>query len=68
MVEAGATPTEALASATCLAAEAIGVADQVGVLETGKAADLLVVDGNPLEDVRALSRVVAVYKDGQRVR
>jgi imidazolonepropionase-like amidohydrolase len=67
MVEAGAAPAEALASATRLSAEAIGVADQVGTLEVGKAADLLVVDGNPIEDIRALTRVVAVYKDGRRV-
>jgi len=67
MVEAGMTPAEALASATRLSAEAVGLADQVGTLEVGKAADVLVADGNPMEDSRALSRIVAVYKDGQRV-
>jgi imidazolonepropionase-like amidohydrolase len=68
MVEAGAAPEEALASATRLSAEAIGVADQVGTLEVGKGADLLVVEGNPMEDIRALTRVTAVYKEGRRVR
>ena len=67
MVEAGMTPTQGLASATRLCAEAAGLADQVGTLEAGKAADLLLVDGNPLEDIRALTRVIAVYQAGQRV-
>ena len=68
MVEAGMTPTQALASATCFAAEAAGLADQVGTLEAGKAADLLLVDGDPIEDIRALTRVIEVFKNGERVR
>jgi len=68
MVEAGMTPVQALASATSLSAEAVGLGDQVGVLEAGKAADMLVVDGNPLKDIRALTRVIGVFKEGSRVR
>lgn len=56
-----------LASATRVAAEAIGMADQLGTLETGKRADLIAVNGNPLEDLRVLRRVTGVIRDGRVV-
>jgi imidazolonepropionase-like amidohydrolase len=55
MVEGGLTPLEAIAAATSAAARALGLHDQVGVVAPGKAADLVVVDGDPLEDIRVLT-------------
>lgn len=56
----------ALQAATAHAAQALG-SDQVGVLESGRAADLLVVEGDPLRDLGALHRVRSVYRDGRLV-
>ena len=63
----GMSPMQALQACTRVAAEACGVLDRVGTLEPGKEADILVVEANPLEDVRHLKDVVAVFKAGQRV-
>ena len=71
LVRAGMSPAEALASATRVAAEAIGLADQLGTLEAGKAADLVVVDGDPLADVAQLrdpARVAWVLIGGEVAR
>jgi imidazolonepropionase-like amidohydrolase len=64
---AGLTPMESLQAVTRNAARLCGVADRVGTLEVGKDADLLVLDGNPLDDEQNLRRVAAVYKSGVRV-
>lgn len=56
-VEAGFTPMEALESATLLPARAMKLDREVGTLEAGKRADLIVVDGNPLQDIHLLRRV-----------
>jgi imidazolonepropionase-like amidohydrolase len=64
----GLTPAEALASATTNAARLLGLADQLGSVEAGKAADLIAVEGNPLQDVRALTRVRFVMAGGVVVR
>jgi imidazolonepropionase-like amidohydrolase len=61
----GLTPAAALRSATLDAAQVIGWSDRIGSLATGKLADLIAVDGNPLADLSALQRVVFVMKDGQ---
>jgi imidazolonepropionase-like amidohydrolase len=50
MIEAGLTPREALVAATSGAAYALGLADHVGTVEEGKLADLVVVDGDPLDE------------------
>lgn len=63
----GLPPAYFLKSATSLAAEALGRAD-LGVLAPGKAADLLAVRGNPLEDIHALLAVRAVVARGRVVR
>jgi imidazolonepropionase-like amidohydrolase len=57
MVENGLTPMEALVVSTRQAAQAMGVDELVGTLEAGKEADLLVLDGDPLQDVRLLQNV-----------
>ncbi len=58
------TPREALESATINAAELLGIADQVGTLAPGKVADIVALDGNPLEDIRATERVRFVMARG----
>lgn len=60
------TPAEALRAVTASAAEALGLADR-GVIEAGRRADLLVVEGNPLQDIANVGRVVAVMKAGSWV-
>lgn len=55
-VRAGFTPQQAIDAATRVPASVMGVLDETGTIEPGKRADLLVVDGNPLEDIAALRR------------
>ena len=54
MVENGMTPMQAIVASTMTAAECIHMDRDIGTLETGKLADLLVVKGNPLEDISIL--------------
>ncbi|WP_437586714.1 amidohydrolase family protein [Sorangium sp. So ce1000] len=63
LVDAGVPPLEALAAATRRAADVLGRPD-LGRIEPGALADVLVVDGDPLADARALGRVSRVYKSG----
>ena len=67
MVEAGMTPEEALASATGVAASCLGMSD-VGTLEPGRWADLLVLGSNPLEDINATKTLEKVFIAGNEVR
>jgi imidazolonepropionase-like amidohydrolase len=60
----GATPMEAIQTATTSAAALIGVADQLGTIAVGKLADVIAVAGNPLDDIRRLERVAFVMKGG----
>ncbi len=66
VVEWGADPHDAILAATRHAAEAIGVAAEVGSLEPGKLADAISVDGDPLEDVTCLERVGMILQAGRR--
>jgi imidazolonepropionase-like amidohydrolase len=67
MVEKGGmSPMEVLVAATGDAAEVCGLSEQTGTLEAGKWADVIVLDGNPLDDLTALSRVKLVFKEGVR--
>ena len=68
LVEVGFTPGEALEAATRISAEAVGLDDELGTITPGKAADLVAFDGDPTRDVAAVSRVVAVFQAGHRVR
>ena len=67
MVEAGLTPERALASATRVAASCLDLPD-VGTLEAGKWADLLVLGSNPLEDIGATKTLEKVFIAGNEVR
>ena len=64
---AGLSPMKGVKSHTSWAAQAIGVDDVVGTLEAGKEADIILVKGNPAEDLRALWNVSDVFKAGRRV-
>lgn len=66
--EIGATNMQALFAVTRDSAELLGLADEIGTLEEGKCADIICVDGNPLEDISALSRVQMVMRSGHVVK
>jgi imidazolonepropionase-like amidohydrolase len=66
-VQAGMSPLQAIEAATSIAARACGIAEITGALEPGKEADLLMVQGNALSDIRRMANVVAVYKGGLKV-
>lgn len=61
----GLTPTEVVDLATTETAQALGISDDTGLLAPGYRADLLVVDGNPLEDLQALRAVRLVSTAGR---
>ena len=63
----GMTPREVLVSATTGAAELLGLAREVGTLDVGKSADLIAVDGDPLADAVALTRIGYVMVKGKPV-
>jgi imidazolonepropionase-like amidohydrolase len=68
MVDAGMSPMQALQTATGWAAECLGIERDVGTLRPGKLADLVVVDGDPLQDITVLQdhqRIKLVFKEGQ---
>jgi imidazolonepropionase-like amidohydrolase len=64
LARAGIPPAEVLKIATIHGARAIGMGDRLGTIETGKLADLFVVRGNPLEDIRNTRKVQLVMKGG----
>ena len=59
---------DALTSATSLAAESLGMGDRIGTLAPGYEADLVATEGNPLDDITAVRRVVFVMKGGKVYR
>jgi imidazolonepropionase-like amidohydrolase len=67
MVRRGMTPMHALRTATINAADLLGVTDRAE-LKAGKLADIIAVEGNPLDDIRAMERVMFVMKDGEIVK
>jgi imidazolonepropionase-like amidohydrolase len=64
-VDLGMSPQRAISSATRINAQILGKGDLLGTIEPGKLADVIVVRGNPLFDVTALSDVAVVVKDGR---
>ena len=55
-------------AATRIGAEVCGAADRLGTIEKGKLADLLVIDGDPLEDIRHLRNVDVIIQEGRIVK
>jgi imidazolonepropionase-like amidohydrolase len=71
LVDAGFTPTESLIAATKTAAEVIGMNNDLGMLETGRLADLVVCDGDPTKDVSLLTdpaNIKMIYLAGRKIR
>jgi imidazolonepropionase-like amidohydrolase len=66
MVQAGMTPSQVIVAATSRAAEYLGLTDR-GLLAPGKRADLMVLDGNPLDDIRNTRRIAKLYLVGAEV-
>jgi imidazolonepropionase-like amidohydrolase len=67
MVEAGLTPMQAIVAATSTNAEILGGAKQFGTLQAGRAAEFLVLDANPLDDIRNTEKLSAVWQAGKPV-
>jgi len=67
MTELGLSNMQAIMAGTRIAAEALDMLHQIGTLEQGKCADLLVVNGNPLKEIKSLKSVYMVIKDGETV-
>ena len=63
--DAGQNPMDAMVSANSLAAQAMGLGDKIGAIAPGLEADIIALDGNPLEDITAVRRVVFVMKGGK---
>jgi hypothetical protein len=65
LVSAGLTPMQALQSATLNAARYLGITDAFGSVEVGKIADLVLLEGNPLQDIRNTRKISAVVVNGE---
>jgi hypothetical protein len=63
--DVGASPMDILVAATRNGAEAYGLGDELGTVEEGKIADLLVLDADPLSDIANMKKINMVIKDGQ---
>jgi hypothetical protein len=67
LVDAGLTPMQAIMAATVNGAELLGLERRIGTVEKGKAADLVLVDANPLQDITNTKKIFKVIKDGRIV-
>lgn len=67
LVEAGLTPLQALRAATLNPARYLGAADSMGTVAAGRVADLVLLDANPLEDIRNTTRIFAVVHAGRLI-
>ncbi|WDF78549.1 amidohydrolase family protein [Mucilaginibacter sp. KACC 22773] len=65
MVEGGMTPMEAIKSATGSAADLLGMSSKIGSIASGKSADIVAVDGDPLLDIKAMKNVSFIMKEGK---
>ncbi len=65
VTELGLSPMQAIMASTKVAAEALGLADEIGTLKVGKRADLVVVSGNPLDDITTLRQMRLVMRGGE---
>lgn len=67
MVRYGMEPLEAIKTATSSSAEVLGLSDQIGQIKEGLQADLLIVEGDPVQNISNLSNVMGVYYGGKSV-
>lgn len=65
LVQAGLTPEEALNSATTLPAQWLGIDRQIGTIEVGKFADLVLLDDNPFKDIKNTRKIAGVFVNGK---
>ena len=65
LVEAGIPPLEVIKIATRNGAQVLGIEEEVGTIESGKQADMIVLSDNPLDDIRNTKKIEAVIVDGQ---
>jgi imidazolonepropionase-like amidohydrolase len=68
MVADGMTPAQSLMAGTTSAAELLGLTDKIGALKPGMLADVVAVQGNPIENIKATQSVIFVMKDGAILR
>jgi imidazolonepropionase-like amidohydrolase len=67
----GIPPLDAISSATKVGAEALGLSEKLGTIERGKLADIILVDGNPINDIKILQKkekIKTVLKNGKVVK
>ena len=64
LVEGGFTPVQAIQIATSNGAKLLGESDHFGTIAPGKAADLVVIDGNPAARIADIRKITTVFKDG----
>ena len=64
MVEGGFSLVDAIRIATHNGAQFLGIGDRVGTIERGKRADLVVLNGNPIQNIQDIRNVQMVFKDG----
>ena len=70
LVSLGMSPMDAIRATTIRGAELLGLSDRLGTVEIGKTADIVVIDGDPLEDISVLcapERIAMVFQDGEIV-
>jgi imidazolonepropionase-like amidohydrolase len=67
MADAGLTPMQILVAATGNAARCVALDHEIGTLEAGKRADFVVLESNPLDDIRNTRSIESVWIDGNRV-
>jgi len=65
MVAAGMSPAQAIRSATVVSSELLEVSDRLGTIEVGKLADIIAVQGDPLQDISVLEHITTIIKDGR---
>jgi imidazolonepropionase-like amidohydrolase len=68
MGKAGMTPMQIIVAATRNAAHVAGIEEELGTLQTGRIADVIIVEGDPLQDIRALEKVWLVIHNGVTIR
>jgi imidazolonepropionase-like amidohydrolase len=67
MVEVGMTPLQAISAATANGARVLGIDERTGIIAVDREADLIVVDRNPIEDLRVLHEPLLVVTNGKVV-